>query len=92
MPEISRPAQRFLSAIRHGKTEQEAASRAGVPLADVRNWQRDEAFAVAYRQARAGKGGPRVINPRDYLGQGQQWAAAPSEREQAIADAIRGIR
>jgi Phage Terminase len=90
---LTRPARRFLSQIRSGRTFDEAAARAGVSSGDVRTWLRsDDAFKAAYQQNLRNAGRPRIINPAELLAGGEErWIAAASDREQNIADHVREL-
>ena len=56
-----REVQYFLSGVRSGLTDQDAAEAAGVTLAQARTWLRDEDFATHYQRARRGEGGAECI-------------------------------
>ena len=55
--------QRFLSGVRCGMADQDAAADAAVSLIQVRTWLRDEDFATHYQQARRGEGGAECFGP-----------------------------
>ena len=80
--EFVREAQMFLSGVRAGRTDQEAAEAAGVPLSTARAWLRDGDFAYHYERARRGEGGPQILSLTNY---------APDERLRAV-DAMLAAR
>jgi hypothetical protein len=55
---LARPARTFISAIRRGASEAEAAEKAGVSVGEARAWRRDPAFEELYGRARRGEGRP----------------------------------
>jgi hypothetical protein len=63
--EFVRPARRYLSAIRRGMSEADAAKRARISADQPRTWMREPAFAQAYRRALTGVR-PRVVSLSDY--------------------------
>jgi hypothetical protein len=65
--DFTREAQRFLAAVRGGKTDEKAAAAAGVSLTDAREWLRDQSFVDHYRRAKRGEGGPQIFGAADYL-------------------------
>ena len=75
--------QRFLSGVRSGMTDQDAAEDAGVTLIQVRTWLRDEDFAAHYQRARQGEGGAQCLNHWDLLAEGEDMDPARRARIEA---------
>ena len=87
--ELSAEARRVLSAVRAGRSQEEARVEAGVSAEDLRAWLREPSYRAAMRH----KPPPaQVINMNDYLSRprlGEPVEAQLTVGQQGILDRLR---
>jgi hypothetical protein len=69
-------ARKFLSRVRIGWSDRDAAAEAGITMSLVRTWLRDDTFSYEYDRARRGEGRTRIINLNKYASYEEKVEAA----------------